>query len=754
MPSGRRSGRIKGPRAVYIDDPFKAAGISDDEDSIKQESSRKEKKKRASTEDSASDNEFVAGSGEEVDEGIEEEDELEDEPEEEVEEEFGLEADASDPEEMEVDGIENTPRKERSVPFQHDTSVKKRRADGTVVPSAEETHTRGIIEPRDHLSKGTYYTLTFGSDDRDLLPAVHFRMRWNKGIDAVFPSRFTLEETEKKPEYLYGPTFGVHPDDVMKESTRGWDWYYDRDTGERFRKRQRIETIEESTAFQNYLPQPDTRKHGILLGPHDNQQLFELGYHETFDYGKAWEKPGSKPDGSGTGTKRIREGWMLNIGQKALCMTWAPNQNGLTQYLAVAAPITEDQKKQYKDEGSEPISSFQPSEPFPSALQIWEFKAKPSETPTMTLDMESKPRLRQVLCADWGDLRRMVWCNLPRTERVEDEEEEQASIGLLATVWGDGYVRVLDIKTSRGSEETEFREYPFGEILTIPANAQDIVKIKSPAFEAKPPSTVCTCVTWLSPSDLAVGCGNGFVAIWNIEPSSASEPTPYFYRPLHATYILNITSAYPVHPQLMITISMDGETRMWSVLDPTSEMASTGRMRGASPYVSYSPICQSVVAGDENEFARVIPIRRFFTTTTIARLSSTISAMAQCSNHHPCALFGSTAGEVVGTNPFRRVVYNKEQIWQQIWFTHEWIPASKTDTVGTSRFHEGYRAENQKLATHKLFETNPVNGMGTSTIYEENTHVTALGWNPNRPCAAWASAALGCGLVRVEDLAI
>ncbi|KAJ6180784.1 hypothetical protein N7519_011245 [Penicillium mononematosum] len=740
MPSGRRSGRLKGPRAVYVDDPFKAAGISDDEDSIKMESSGKGKKKRTPTEDSASDNEFVAGSGEEPDEGIEEE-----EPEDELEEDVGSEANVSDFDEMEIDDIENTPRQGRSTSYQHDASSRKRRADGTVVPSAEETHIRGIIEPRDHLSKITYYTLTFGSDNRDLMPAVHFRMRWNKGIDAVFPSRFTLEERDKKPEYLYGPTFGVHPDDVMKESTRGWDWYYDRDIGERFRKRQRIETIEESMAFQNYLPQPNTRKHGVLLGPHDNQQLFELGYHETFDFGKAWEEPASKTDGSGTGTKRIREGWMLNIGHKAHCMAWAPNQNGLTQYLAIAAPITEDQKNQYKSEDSEPISSFQPSEPFPSALQIWEFKGKPSETPTMTLDMDSKPRLRQVLCADWGDLRRMVWCTLPRTERAEDKEEEKKNLSVYSRQFGE-----MDV----GSQETEFRESPFGVIFTSPANVQDIVKIESPAFEARPPSTVCTCVTWLSPSDLAVGCGNGFVAIWNIEPSSASETLPYFYRPLHATYVLDITSAYPAHPQLVITISMDGETRMWSVLDPTSEMASTGRMRGASPFISYSPICQSVVAGDENEFARVIPIRRFFTTTTIARLSSTISAMAQCSNHHPCALFGSAAGEVVGTNPFRRVVYNKEQIWQQIWFTHEWIPTSKTDTMGTSRFHDGYRAENQKLAKNKLFETNPVNGMGTSTIFEENTHVTALGWNPNRPCAAWASAALGCGLVRVEDLAI
>lgn len=45
-------------------------------------------------------------------------------------------------------------------------------------------------------------------------------------------------------------------------------------------------------------------------------------------------------------------------------------------------------------------------------------------------------------------------------------------------------------------------------------------------------------------------------------------------------------------------------------------------------------------------------------------------------------------------------------------------------------------------------------GLSLTTIHEEGTHVTALAWNPNRLCAAWASAALGCGLLRVEDLAM
>lgn len=278
--------------------------------------------------------------------------------------------------------------------------------------------------------------------------------------------------------------------------------------------------------------------------------------------------------------------------------------------------------------------------------------------------------------------------------------------------------------------------------------------MQSPAFEARPASTVCTCVTWLSPAELAVGCGNGFAAVWNITSSYEPEPFPFLYRPLHTTYILSITSAYPAHPHIIATVAMDGETRMCSLLDPENEMVTTVRMRAAAPYITYSPVLQCFVAGDENEFGRMIPIRRFFTITNIIRLTSNVSAMAPASTWHPCALFGSAGGEVAGTNPFRRVLQNKEQIWQQNWFTHEWIPNSGSESVGISRFFDGFGAENQKLAKYHTTDAKPLSGMGTSTTYEEGTHVTALGWNPNRSCAGWASAALGCGLVRVEDLAI
>ncbi|KAJ5293979.1 hypothetical protein PENANT_c009G04057 [Penicillium antarcticum] len=736
MPSARRSGRATGTRKSYTQDVFQVAGISDESDNGGQAASSKPKPKRVKREDSPSDEEFVAAFGDETNGGIDNGEEEEDD-----EKEMEDVPDGSDLDQMDVDEPSVINRrgkgkktKERMAVQQRDISLKKRKPDGIIVPDTTETHSRGLIDPKDHLSKSTYYNLTFGADDRDLIAAIYFRGVWNLGSDSVFPTRATLEGP--RPDgHAYGPTHGVHPDDVKRESTRGWDWYYEKEPRERFQKRQRIEKIKETAARQNYLPQPKNRHHDILLGPYDNQQLFSLEYHESFDYGNVWGERQSSENESTRKTNKIREGWILNLGHKITCMAWAPNHDGLTQYLAVAVPITEEQKKPHKADWNEPLSSLKPSPPFPCAIQIWEFKAKTSDTSTKTLDMESKPQLRQALCAEWGDLTRMSWCRLPRAKRDEDDEKGTKSIGLLAGVWGDGKVKVLDIKLRRGSKETEY------------------IKLHSPAFEAKPPSAICTCVTWMSPSDIAVGCSNGFVAIWNIA-SSASEPLPFFYRPIHSTWVLDITSVYPNHPQHAITISMDGETYMWSILDPVADKVSTVRMRMPAPHISYSPILQSAVSGDEQEYARLIPIRRFFTSNGIGRFSSNVSALAPCSFSHPCVLYGSAAGEVLGVNPFRRVVYNKEQVFQQMWFTHEWVPSSKAGTAGTSRFFDGYRADNQRLVKHKTTDTKPITGITTSTIYEEGTHVTALGWNPNPSCCAWASAALGSGLVRVEDLAI
>lgn len=91
---------------------------------------------------------------------------------------------------------------------------------------------------------------------------------------------------------------------------------------------------------------------------------------------------------------------------------------------------------------------------------------------------------------------------------------------------------------------------------------------------------------------------------------------------------------------------------------------------------------------------------------------------------------------------------------QQTWFTHDWVSGKEAGSSGVSRFLDGFRIERAGLLRNLAGEARLVNGRVVITIYDEGTHITSLAWNPNQHCAGWASAGMGCGLVRVEDLAV
>lgn len=441
MPRAHRSTRYSGGKTKYTIDPFEIAGLSGDSDIGEAGGSSAVK---VLDEDSEEDFQHASN-----DEDAEEEEDEEVEPEDDDGPEF------AEGEAMDIDGPaftltgrgEKNPnaKKEKAV-SQPDT--KKKQLSG---PKPDETRSRGILNTSDHVGKSVHLQFTFGTDERDLLAILHARERWAKGIDSGFPSRASLNTVQTAPDYAYGPTYGADPQDVQNESTRGWDWYYDRDVGEKFRKRQWLAKIKEDEG-RRYIPQSKPGKHTVLMGLADNQKKFSLGQFESINFGDAWGPAEAK---------RKREGWVLNMGQKIQSMAWAPNQNGLVQYLAIASHITEEQKSQYPDPLADKVSpAFRPSPPYPSALQIWAFKAKRDESLTKTFDMEFKPRLRLALCTDWGDLRRIAWCPFPRAKRDEDDEDFLKNVGLLAGIWGDGYVRVIDIKTNRDPNVTEFRKSP------------------------------------------------------------------------------------------------------------------------------------------------------------------------------------------------------------------------------------------------------------------------------------------------------
>ncbi|KAL2854395.1 hypothetical protein BJY01DRAFT_205544 [Aspergillus pseudoustus] len=732
MPSTRRSGRLSGVRKTYILDS--AVDEESESNSAEETSKPRRNKGKQPVHEDSSDEEFQVGPMEE------------EEAEEDFEDEGSLDGDPGA--DNDADEEDKASLRQRKAPKTPQTKfIKKRPPPSAGVLTGEEAHSRGTWNPFEHVGKSVHLQATFGLDERDILAVLYARDRWSRGFDSTFPARVSLDEAHNLRDYKYGSTFGVEPGGLDRESTRGWDWYYGEGSGERWRKRQRVEPITEAEARRTFMSTPKQGKHTVLVGPANKQLAFTLDQYDVLNYGDAWGVAKDQQITDSAGSKQSqkkRQGWIINLGQRVQATAWAPNQSGLTQYLAVTAPISSEQKALYPDLLKDSAApAFRPSASYPCALQLWSFKADQGGSITKCIDMSFSPRLRLVLGTNWGDLRRMSWCPIRRAPRDEDDENVDKNIGLLAGIYGDGYVRVIDVKISRDP------------------NKADFYRVNTPIFEANPPSTVCTCVTWLSPSDIAVGCANGFVAVWNIAPpsvkpstNSLENPLPYFYHPIHSTYVLNIASAYPTYPHLVATTSMDGETRLTSLADHEKDVVDATRMRVGSPHLTYSPWLQSFVSSDENDFVRLLTLRRFFTTTAAARLPSTVSALAPSSFWHPSVLLGCTGGFVLATNPLRRLLHSKEKQWQQTWFSHTWVRGKDARSSGTSRFYDGYRAESISLLRNMMGDRKLINGTMVITIHEEETHVTALSWNPNQSCAGWASAGLGCGLLRIEDLAM
>lgn len=281
-----------------------------------------------------------------------------------------------------------------------------------------------------------------------------------------------------------------------------------------------------------------------------------------------------------------------------------------------------------------------------------------------------------------------------------------------------------------------------------------------PAFEGKIPSTLCTCLSWLSSSHIAVGTANGYVAIWNIALPDEIKPgesfvAPQIYVMLHATYILDIAPAYPTRPDLIATIAIDGQVRLSSILGPKYDVADPIRSRMISSCIEYSPSLQTFMTSDETDLFRLFPLRRFVSTGSISKSSSSVSTISSGTFSHPFVLYGNVEGAVTSTNPLRRVLHPKGKHMQQVWFTHEWVGNNHDDSLpGISRFFDGFKSEGAMLIRHKTKDTRMINGVLPVAIFEEGTAITAVAWNPSIECAGWSAAGTGCGLVRIEDLSI
>ncbi|KAI4146899.1 MAG: hypothetical protein L6R39_003292, partial [Caloplaca ligustica] len=353
---------------------------------------------------------------------------------------------------------------------------------------AAGTHGRGIGDPIGSYAKGVrgewLYSL-FGDAPKDLVHAARTRDQWSE--DVTLPRRPTQNGRTGMRHHF------SHTNEIRRmEGTEGWNWYYVHGGRQRFGVVQNSHPLSPGEGIE-YVPQPSHTKRTVFMGPYGRQFRFDLRTLQSMSLDEAWKRA-PHPDGNEGHSaeppkpQKRKDGWLVNVGTGVRCVDWAPNHAGGTQYLALSTlqPIDKEQIGHLK------FSPAFTAQSFPSSIQIWSFSTSKTPSSKSLLSPDRPPCLRMIICTDWGDAKHLTWCPMPRDFRGR-EHDSPIPVGLLAGVWSDGHVRVLDVYL----EQTQDTTY---------------VKYTTAAFTAKPPSTLCTCVTWLSSTELAVGCANGYLA--------------------------------------------------------------------------------------------------------------------------------------------------------------------------------------------------------------------------------------------------
>ncbi|MCJ1473786.1 hypothetical protein MMC13_002437 [Lambiella insularis] len=596
---------------------------------------------------------------------------------------------------------------------------------------------RGIPAPEIKGSRAHLASM-FGTDPKDVRDFTQARKKWAR--DSTLPSR----KASKDGSGGMALPFHCSMERYRAEATTKWDWYYTQGGKQEMAKMQNAHSLDpqESGRFMSW----GSQRLNVLLGPYGNQKMYSISPATSLSLKDVWKPEAGSGDESAQNRRREKErnGWLLNAGAKIRSLDWAPNHGGVEQYLAIAT-------NQQMPPDTEPYSAFESSGSFPACIQLWAFKATSNLEEQGKMDMAREPELAQVVCTEWGLPKEIRWSPAPREWR-EEESQETVFIGLLAGIWSDGYVRVLDIRLD-----------------------------KSEALSS------------IYATDLAVGCANGFVAIWDLAdaiprtksrssntaaakpPASINPseeiPRPHFYHCLHQTYVLSLASTFPCNFHFLVSTSMDGYLRLTDIHQPTVDFVFSQRSRNMNSALDYHPHIQSFVAPEDSDFIQALPLRRFFSIISFAKAPGQVMCIA-VGKVHASTLTGSADGTVFATNPLRKVSQLKASQYQQTWFRHEWAPTPKAPErmqsgdsgedetgsngrnvprEGTSRITEGYKVESLRI-----IKTEKGNSYGNPyvTIHEEETGITQVAWNPNLHCGGWAAAGMGTGLVRVEDLAI
>ena len=316
-----------------------------------------------------------------------------------------------------------------------------------------------------------------------------------------------------------------------------------------------------------------------------------------------------------------------------------------------------------------------------------------------------------------------------------------------------------------------------------------------------------TCFSWMDTSRIAIGHSDGSITIWSIWPKFLLQRLR-----AHRTYILDICSGYPSHPNMITSHPVSGHSRLIDLSNPSCEMTFSPNptinfqfglsqwcelLQGFISFAPASYLSSTAVAFMHvRHYARQRSIFTGYATSTAVAIGVV----------HPYLLVGCIDGSLWASNSIRKVMSDKdEKVYKIKLFEHEFRPTqdSNSSTLGVRgavRFLQGFAPDiNDNIRARKVLEKHKnkkagqkrkrakakvgskakgkadvdamdldddsgVESLDDDTkrdwepekriVHEPLTRISAVAWNPNLEFGWWAAAGMASGLVRIMDLGV
>ena len=580
-------------------------------------------------------------------------------------------------------------------------------------------HSRGLQSTHIASAKDHVWSSLAGPDRKDIFAILTQRNQWRLARDATFPSRSSLANIAKDGQLFALSNLGIEFDDLKHENTVGWNWYNE-PAGLRFRVNQCMCNMDREK-ITSHLDPATGQEVKLVMGPTSNQQIYSLEHLDSMDFGAAWNIPSSSQHGDDFGSShseagnrtshgqsRYREGWLVNLGSKIQCLAWAPNLcKSKVQYLALSVACSSAQRDSVLPVEDRRAAAFRSSPAYPSAIQIWALQFEHSDTDGLQrIDMKVKPVLRTVLCTRWGDIRQLQWCPVLRDLEGEgngESDDGRRYLGLLGVLASDGHIRVLDISVPQ-----------------LWWADPDHRQLNTAAFDEVSSTSLYTCFSFLSSTDLVCGTADGTLNLLSIVPSDVdaarqhqnhppSQSNPYLTTQQSPTYIQSVLPTYPSpFPALIASMSMTGCPVLTDLRAPLVDRTIGKSARLGTKLLVYSPQLRCYISTTDGDDLYAYPTRRFFNGIRIGRYAEqgVITALAM-SPWHPCLMMGTAGGTVSCSNVLRRIIPSAKrsggkETWVQKLCEYHWRPethlqllpeatssmtTSKFDAISGSNFH-------------------------------------------------------------------